>query len=204
MCAHFCYKIVHCGIFAWCIVSLFRQTQATWDWCIVGFVRFVYSLMGPIRNDLLISPPPVSESSQMNFEGEVPWEHGTAPLPWLSTPLEKQTGKLSLQYLIQMHIWHVWNFTVGFMVAYLELFLDFWNFTNFTVSLQQCHRVGCKMPLQRLGLLKVRLTYWGLDKKADIMQMIFWNAFAWKKIVDSMIQCSLKFAPKVPIDDKPV
>ena len=27
MCAHFCYKMVHCGI---------------WDWCIVGYVRWVY------------------------------------------------------------------------------------------------------------------------------------------------------------------
>ena len=27
-CAHFCYKMVHCGI---------------WDWCIVGFLGYVYS-----------------------------------------------------------------------------------------------------------------------------------------------------------------
>ena len=30
-CAHFCYKMVHCGIF---------------DWCIVGFVRWVYYAVG--------------------------------------------------------------------------------------------------------------------------------------------------------------
>ena len=27
MCAYFCYKVVHCGIFAWCIVG-FEQKQA--------------------------------------------------------------------------------------------------------------------------------------------------------------------------------
>ena len=40
-CAHFCYKMVHCG---------------TWDWCIAGFVRSVYC-MPMIPNKLMHSAP---------------------------------------------------------------------------------------------------------------------------------------------------
>ena len=53
------------------------------------------------------------------------------------------------------------------------------------------------------------LTQWGWDNMAAISQMTFSTAFSWMKMYEmnenvwSFIRISLKFVPKVPIDNKP-
>ena len=103
-CAHFCYKVVHCGMY---------------DWCIVGFVQQAYYLIVPIRR--------VWWDSLGNFSSS--WSSISHPNIGLSCPQYKQISILywdlaiclAIQLLISV-IW--WGYNIHCITFHLSRLLS--------------------------------------------------------------------------------
>ena len=75
----------------------------------------------------------------------------------------------------------------------------------FECAQAQEHDFECKgdnlssSGMERIQTQEISLTHWGWDKMTTILQMTFWNAFSWIKIVLFCVKFQLNLFPRVQL-----
>ena len=103
----------------------------------------------------------------------------------------------------------------GITCPYPNFIVEIWEWISYFVTLYNAHAF-LSMPsmlvkkgpvmyfiFQSMRPDKPYLTHWCLDKMAAISQTTFSIAFSWMKNVRILIEFSLKFGPKGPINNIP-